>query len=101
MQSNLQRIGLDWCILLQVKAVPAVGISIKDPKDGNHIFVEPCQIALSTTERVSGSSPITRKRAVLGMVETVTTKTGAETKHPVSTLTLFDKEGKVVFQAPE
>jgi len=39
-------------------------------------------------------------RAVLGCTELVTIKTGEETKRAESSLVLFDKEGKVIFQAP-
>jgi hypothetical protein len=40
------------------------------------------------------------ERAVLGSTELVDTKTGAATKTAVSSLALFDKEGKVLFRAP-
>ena len=39
-------------------------------------------------------------RAVLGSTSLVATKTGAVTKTAASSLVLFDKEGKVIFQAP-
>jgi hypothetical protein len=40
------------------------------------------------------------RRAALGSIELQDTKTGAVTTQPVSSLVLFDKEGKVLFRAP-
>lgn len=39
-------------------------------------------------------------RAVLGVTSTVTIKTGQTTTRPESSLVLFDKDGKVMWQAP-
>lgn len=41
-----------------------------------------------------------RTRAVLGTTDLVTTRTGAETKTAVSSLVLFDKDGKVLWKTP-
>lgn len=39
-------------------------------------------------------------RAVLGPTETEDTRTGATTRYPISTITLFDQTGRVQWQAP-
>jgi len=39
-------------------------------------------------------------RAVLGTADLVTTRTGAETKTAESSLVLFDKDSKVLWEAP-
>ena len=65
------------------------------------------EITLVNSENMSSVTPTGFKlidsngnRAVLGQVDLVTTSTGGTSTTPLSALTLFDKEGKVIWNAP-
>lgn len=82
---------------------PGVGVLVSDESlrsvllNVGHVVVTGGSIDVQT--------PITRDRlpvtrACLGTIETVNKKTGAKTSFPESTLTLFNGNGDVIFQAP-
>jgi hypothetical protein len=60
--------------------------------------------ALGKLRVVNGSvdveDPATGSRAILGRVQLVNERTGAKTDYPASSLTLLDKDGKVLRQLP-
>jgi len=66
--------------------------------DGRHMRVslggnyDGCALTISDAEG--------HHRAVVGCTKTVTKRTGAETKYPESTITLFKENGDVLWQAP-
>jgi hypothetical protein len=82
---------------------------MSDPKDKGGTLLGPNELLLFDPSGILALSSKTVElrdpdtgltRAVLGSTELENTKTGAVTTQPVSSLTLFDKEGKVLFRAP-
>jgi len=71
---------------------------------GRHDIFNAAAIALATdgaeTSRVEIRDGKKNLRAVLGVVDTEVSKTGETTRTAPSSLTLFGKDGKVLWQAP-